>query len=205
MSSSRILCGLGLAILLTGCLGSAPMPGSPMPGPDGGVSGPDGGGRPAQGDMGGTNDDGSAPPPADGGAVGTLLCEATLSLSGTYTQGKAPPADHEEGSCWPDGAWTFTATVVDNNCQSAPKLESQFRFQVVEDDDFNDTITYLNDPGNLYVTTKISGGDGAICIGAFLIFSADGKTVINLRPALQADNSLNGQGDYRVYDADQRD
>jgi len=58
-------------------------------------------------------------------------------------------------------------------------------FKVVEDTDYNDTITYQNDPTNTSLTLKISGGEGAICTGAFLLFSSDGKTMINLRPALQ--------------------
>ena len=70
--------------------------------------------------------------------------------------------------------------------------------------DFNETITYTTDPNNMFVTTKISGGDGAVCVGDFMIYSADGKSTIELRPALQLDNTLNGVGDYRLWDADQR-
>jgi hypothetical protein len=139
-------------------------------------------------------------PPAP---LGMELCEATLALTGTYVQGNAPPTGFP-GGCWPDGTWTFTATMTNNTCTSAPTLEAQYQFKVVEDMDFNDTITYVNDPTNMYVATKISGGEGGVCVGAFMIFSADGKTVWNLRPAMQADNSINGQGDVRVYDADQR-
>jgi len=43
-----------------------------------------------------------------------------------------------------------------------------------------------------------------VCVGAFLVFSADGKTIWNLRPAMQADNTINGHGDIKVYDADER-
>ncbi len=139
-------------------------------------------------------------PPAP---LGMQLCEATLSLSGSYVQGSAPPTAFP-GGCWPDGMWTFTATITNNSCTSAPPLETQYQFKIVEDLDYNDTITYVNDPTNMYVATKISGGEGGVCVGAFTIYSADGKTVYNLRPAMQADNSINGAGDIRLYDADQR-
>jgi hypothetical protein len=135
--------------------------------------------------------------------LGVELCEASLSLAGTFTQSAAPPTGFP-GGCWPTGSWTFTATVTMNGCNNAPSLPSQFQFTVVEDTDYNDTITYNTDPNNMYVATKISGGEGGVCVGAFQIYSADGKTITNLRPAMQADNSINGAGDYRVYDADQR-
>lgn len=196
MNTARTLLSLGLMTLLTGCLGSAPKSDSGPGNMTGNMTG-NGNMSGGNGNMGGSN--GGTPAP-----VGNLICQATLSISGTYTQGNAPPADYEPGTCWPDGMWTFTATVTDSDCQNTPSLEPQYQFQVVEDADFNDTITYVTDPNNMNITTKISGGDGAICVGAFLIFSADGKTIYNLRPALQADNSLNGQGDIQVYDADQR-
>ena len=131
------------------------------------------------------------------------MCTATISLAGTYTLGNAAPTDFP-GGCWPDGAWSFTATVTANDCATAPALEAPYNFKVVEDLDYNDTITYMNDPTNIYVSTKISGGEGGVCVGIFLIYSADGKTVWNLHPAVQADNTINGQGDVRIYDADQR-
>jgi hypothetical protein len=191
---SRWSLALGLAAL-TGCLGSLSEPGG---GSGGGGAGSDLGRAPDGGSGGGGGDGGAAAP-----AVGNLLCEATLSLSGTFQPGAAPPVDFA-GGCWPDGQWTFHATVTANPCPSAPVLPTQFVFSVQEDTDYNDTITYVTDPSNPDVSTKISGGEGAICTGAFLIFTAGGKTVINLRPALQAGNVIDGQGDYRLYDADQR-
>jgi hypothetical protein len=142
----------------------------------------------------------AGPPPP----LGNEVCNVELSLAGTYTQGSAPPLDFP-GGCWPDGQWLFTATVTANNgCSPQPPIEAQYSFTVVEDMDYNDTITYNNDPTNMYVATKISGGEGGICTGAFKVYSSDGKTVYNLRPALQVGNILNGSGEIRVYDADQR-
>jgi hypothetical protein len=189
------LVALGVTFMVSGCLGSYPN----MSSADGGASAKDGGG--GGGGGGGGKDGGGS-----GDGVPTTakeLCSADFNITGTWVQGSAPPADFP-GGCWPDGTWTFTTAVTNNTCPTAPKLEAEYVFKVVEDLDYNDTITYVTDPNNMYVTTKISGGEGAICTGAFLIFSADGKTVVNLRPALQTGNILNGVGDYRVWDQDQR-
>jgi hypothetical protein len=188
---SRILFAISLSLSVGGCLGSVGTPGM------GGGSGGGGNGGSSNAD-GGSMSGGNA-----GNAPGKLLCSATLSLSGNFQQGAAPPTDFA-GGCWPSGTWTFSAQVGTNDCPNGPSLPSQFVFQVQEDADFNDTITYTTDPTNTNLSLKISGGDGGVCIGAFLIFSTDGKTVLNLRPAMQSDNSLNGQGDYSVYDTDQR-
>jgi hypothetical protein len=172
--------------ILAGCLGSVSTPQSPTGGTAVGTDGGslDGGG-------GGTT------------SVGTMLCSATLSLVGQWQQGAAPWSGFP-GGCWPDGTWTFTASVTQNGCASSPSLEAQYRFQVMEDTNYNNTITYLNDPADTSLSLQISGGEGGSCVGEFLLFSSDGKTVINLRPALQADNSLNGHGDYQMWTADQR-
>jgi hypothetical protein len=204
---ARSLLSIGLAAALTGCLGSAPAGGGGgsgggggggSAGTGGGAGGGGGGGGGSAGSGGGGGGGGGAVP-----VVGNLLCTATLSISGSYTRAAAPPTDFP-GGCWPDGDWTFTATITANECATAPKLESPYKFHVVEDLDYNDTITYTNDPANMYVTAKVAGGEGGVCTGAFLIFSADGKTLWNLRPAVQADNSINGQGDIKIYDVDQR-
>jgi len=199
---------LGLSIAVAGCLGSAPTGGNGGSGGggggqagSGGGGGGGGGGSGGGGGTGGSGGGGGGPVPV----VGNLLCTTNLSISGSYTQANPPPTDFE-GGCWPDGSWVFTATITDSDCASGmtPTVENQYQFTVTEDMDYNDTIVYNNDPTNMYVTTKISGGDGGVCVGAFLIFSADGKTIWNLRPAMQADNSINGQGDIKVYDADER-
>jgi len=184
---------LGVTFLVSGCLGSVPdMPSTA----DGGTTHKDGGSS-----SGGGNGDMSSQSGIPSTAM--QLCEADFTISGTWVQGSAPPSDFA-GGCWPDGTWTFTTTVTSNTCPTAPVLEKQYVFKVVEDTDYNDTITYENDPTSTNLTTKISGGEGAICTGAFLLFSSDGKTMINLRPALQTGNILNGVGDYRVWDQDQR-
>jgi hypothetical protein len=206
-SIGRSLFVIGLAVAVTGCLGSAPTGGNG--GSGGGGGGGAGGAGGGTGGAGGGGSGGTGGSGGGGGTVapplGNLLCTSVLSFSGSFTQGNAPPTDFP-GGCWPDGSWTFTANIDSTDCAAgmAPTVESQYVFNVTEDADFNDTISYQNDPTNMYVSTKISGGDGGVCVGAFLVFSADGKTVWNLRPAMQSDSSINGHGDIQVYDADQR-
>src|SRR5690349_693471 len=105
----RLVC-LGLTAVLGGCLNSTP--------------GSGGGGDNSTG--GGTT-----------GGVGMMLCEAELAVTGSFAVGNARPADLE-GPCWPDGVWTFTASVTSNNCMHMPDLLPEYKFQVVEDADYND-------------------------------------------------------------------
>jgi hypothetical protein len=202
-SIARSFCILALSAAVTGCLGSAPAGGGGSGGGGGGGHGGSGGGG-GGGGSGGTGGSGGG----GGGSVpvaGNLLCTSVLSIAGAYTQGNPPPTGFE-GGCWPDGTWNFTATIASSDCPAsmAPTVLPSYTFTVTEDLDYNDTVVFTNDPTNMYVSLKISGGDGGVCVGAFLIFSPDGKTVWNLRPAMQADNSINGQGDIKVWDADQR-
>jgi hypothetical protein len=199
---SPLVLVLGLTVASAGCLGSVKSDGGAGGGGGGSAGGgtaSGGGGGTASGGGGGTASGG------DGGiTLGNLLCESTLAITGTYVQGNPPPADLG-GGCWPDGTWTFTATVANNGaCPTQPPIPPQFQYKVVQDDDFNDTITYLTDPNNIYTPSSISGGDGGLCVGEFIIYSSDGKSIFNLRPALQTGNILNGQGDWRLYDTDQR-
>ena len=198
---------LALSAAVTGCLGSAPSGGSGGTGGGGGGghAGSGGGGGGGGGGSGGGGGTGGAGGGGGGAVAGNLLCTSVLSFTGTFTQNNPPPTGFE-GGCWPDGNWTFTANIDSTDCAAgmAPTVLPSYTFTVTEDMDYNDTIVYTNDPTNMYVTTKISGGEGAVCTGKFLIFSADGKTIWNLQPAMQADNSINGQGDIKVYDADER-
>jgi hypothetical protein len=91
----------------------------------------------------------------------------------------------------------------DNNCASTPTLETQYAFKLERDAENNDTYTYLNQPGNDHVRMKVNAGDGGICEGIVDVFTPDGMGVFSFRPALQADNSLNGFGEYDLYDTEQ--
>jgi hypothetical protein len=132
-----------------------------------------------------------------------VLCTTQLTMAGTWTIGNPVPTGYP-GGCWPDGDWKFTVTLGTSDCATAPAIEQSYDFKVTEDMDYNDTVTYTNDPNNMYVTAHISTDGGGVCGGQFLIYSADGKTVYNLHPVTHADNTIDGMGDIKVYDTDQR-
>jgi hypothetical protein len=193
-SWARSFLAVSVAAVLAGCLGSAPQ------GTGGGGAGGKGGGGAGGSGGGGAGGGGGT----TGAPIGNELCRATLSITGTYVQGNAPPADLG-GGCWPDGMWTFSATVTDSgNCANPPTLAAQYQVQVVQDDNFDDTITFVSDPTNMFTHMQINAAGGGICTGIFQWVSDDGFTVYEMHPSLQADNSLVGNGQYSMYDADQR-
>ncbi|HWE26683.1 MAG TPA: hypothetical protein VHB97_01720 [Polyangia bacterium] len=199
---------VGLAVAVAGCLGSAPTGGNGGSGGGGGggTGGHGGGGGGGAGGGGGTGGGGGGGGGGGsaGAPLGNELCRATLTVSGQYVQGNPPPADLG-GGCWPDGMWTFSATITDGGgCTNAPTLPSQYQVQVTQDDDFNDTITFVTDPNNMFTHMHMNAGDGGICTGIFQWVSDDGFTIFEMHPSMQADNSLIGGGQYSMYDADQR-
>ena len=50
---------------------------------------------------------------------------------------------------------------------------------------------------------KVSEGGSGLCEGELSIYSADGKTVWLLKPELNADNTITGDGEYGQYSTDQ--
>ena len=153
----------------------------------------------------GSVDDGGG---GNGGGVGTddrITCMAALNIAGTFTA-STPKPDTISG-CWPIGTWTFRVTVADHDCPSAPEPLAEYVMRVdrntaSEDPDFSWLYSFVTDPA---ATTrmKVSSGGGGLCEGGLVIYSADGKTIWNLHPALQADGSLNGVGDYEVHTTNQ--
>ncbi len=130
-----------------------------------------------------------------------IQCEAGLKLDGTFTASVAQPID--VFGCWPVGTWRFTATVTSSDCSAAPALEQEYIFEVTRDVEEAYRISYLNNPTSPNLKMKVSGDGGGICSGGFEVFSADGKTVTNLKPVLQASGVLAGHGEYIVYDRPQ--
>jgi hypothetical protein len=194
---ARILFLLTVAAGLAGCLASGPDP-APAPGSPTSAAAPSAAAAPGQ-----TASSADGTPSATPAAAGNLLCVTSLALSGSYQMGNTPPADYP-GGCWPDGTWTFVASVTGTGCTATPELAAQYSFRVSEDTDYNDTVTDLAIPTNAGEVLQISAGDTGVCSGVFKLFSSDGKTIINLRPALETGGALDGKGDYRVFDADQR-
>lgn len=130
-----------------------------------------------------------------------IQCEAQLTISGTFTPGMAQPVD--VFGCWPVGTWTFTATVGSSDCSSTPQLEPQYSVVVTHDAVTElQSYAYATDPANQRVLLGVSSGGAGLCEGGFSIFSADGKSVVTLKPTLHADGTITGTGEYELYDHD---
>lgn len=73
-----------------------------------------------------------------------------------------------------------------------------------EDGDYGDPErTYLTDP-NVEHGVKVSQGGSGLCAGELELFSPDGKAVYLLRPALNGDDTITGDGEYATFATDQR-
>jgi hypothetical protein len=124
-------------------------------------------------------------------------CEASLSITGSFTPGAAQPSD--VFGCWPDGVWTFHAQSIETDCPAPPTLLPEYSFRVDVDPEGNSTYTYLVDPNYERVQIRVSSGGSGTCEGGVVLYSPDGKIVTTLSPALQADNTIEGNGEYEVY------
>jgi hypothetical protein len=135
-----------------------------------------------------------------------LLCSAALTITGTFTIGTPKPV--EINGCWPIGAWTFTAAVGEHDCAAAPTPLPSYQIRVdrdttSEDPDYSWLYTYVTDPADATADVSVTSGGGGLCEGIVVVYSADGKTVWNMHPGLQADNTLLGTGDYEIHTANQ--
>ena len=52
-------------------------------------------------------------------------------------------------------------------------------------------------------TVSVSSSAGGVCEGILLIYSADGKQVWNLHPALHPDSTIDGLGDFETHSTNQ--
>jgi hypothetical protein len=134
-----------------------------------------------------------------------ITCEAAVTLSGTMVAETQPA---EVIGCWPVGTWTFSPTLGTNTCPTPPPLLGTYAFTGERDltsaePDFTwiFTVTAPNDPT---AHVGVSSGGGGLCSAAMMVYSADGKTVTNLHPALGEGGVLTGNGTYEVHTTDQR-
>lgn len=144
-------------------------------------------------------------PPGDDDGSDRITCEAAMTLSGTMVAETQPA---EIIGCWPVGTWTFSPTLGTNGCPTTPPLLSSYSFTGVRDlasaePDYTwiFTVTAPDDPT---AHVSVTSGGGGVCSAAFMAYSADGKTVTNLHPALDEAGVLTGQGTYEVHTKDQR-
>ena len=136
-----------------------------------------------------------------------LLCAAPVTITGTFSQEAEQPA--EIAGCWPIGTWSFTVAVGEGDCGQvpAPLTNYAIRFERDTSADQPDYVwisSYLTDPNDAWVEVSVTSGGGGLCEADVQIYSADGTALWNLHPALQADDTLNGQGEYMLYSGDQR-
>jgi hypothetical protein len=136
------------------------------------------------------------------------LCGTTMTSSGSFTPDPTAMPNPNGTGCWPYGTWTFTMTVDMNDCASPPQLAPQYQMKATQminnDGDIVPIYSYLTDPANPMVIVKVSeGGVAGGCEGELDIYSNAGKDVFVLKPQLNADNSITGDGEYTEYGTNQ--
>ena len=125
-----------------------------------------------------------------------IQCESTLIVTGTWEATTPQPADRP--GCWPVGVWTVNATIDRQGCDPQAPVSGDYVYEVTNDDDDNNVITWLNDPEFERVNLKITTAGDSLCHGGFEHYFEDGTAIV-LRPNLQLDGSLMGGGEYSVY------
>ena len=138
----------------------------------------------------------------DGQVTDELVCSAGLTMAGTFVVGTPKPI--EINGCWPIGTWTFTATVGEHDCTAAPTPLAEYQIRVDrdltnEDPDYSWLYTYVTDPNDTTAHIGVTSGGGGLCEAELMLYADEGKTVWNLHPALQADSTLTGLGDYEEH------
>jgi hypothetical protein len=151
-----------------------------------------------------------------------ITCSASFKVNGTFTPGlparpnqpDVTPATPITG-CWPVGTWTFTATVADNACPTAPMVLPSYSFKVDRADNttdgqgLSDTYTNMTSIGSMQWHLAVSA-NGQGCEGNFELGTPDGTQYWNMQPVLldppndtdPPTTTITGQGDYDQYNVD---
>jgi hypothetical protein len=130
-----------------------------------------------------------------------IVCEAQVRIAGQFQASAARPSD--VFGCWPVGTWTFSATVESTDCLRPPALEPQYAFSVTRDANELETYRFLNEPAREGVKLKVSSGGSGLCEGGLMIYSPDRKTLVNLKPTLNEDGTVTGNGEVELYSTPQ--
>ena len=146
-----------------------------------------------------------------------VVCESTLTVTGTFTLGTARPlGEGGISGCWGDGTWSVTPTLQRIGCSpQAQPPQFEYLAEYIEYDEANgieDTtiVKFPAEPNNPRVNLGINA-DGDGCIGIFDHFGRDNSVWsfhVNLGEtpddmAVGATMSLTGDGTYTVYEYDQ--
>lgn len=138
------------------------------------------------------------------------ICTADLTITGTFAPGQAAPTNPDGSTyvgCWPIGKWTFSVTVANNNCGTAPTPLPSYSFQgtVTTDPQTGDPLQnfmYLTDP-SAHTIVHVSEASNSQCEGEVDVYSADGTQVWNMKPWLDTTHAITGQGEFAMYGSDQ--
>jgi len=134
------------------------------------------------------------------------LCGTTFSTNGTFTPDPSAAPNPDGTGCWPYGTWTYQMAVVENDCSPAPTPLAMYQIKVTQminmDMDIVPVYSYLTDPAARSIV-KVSEGGSGLCEGEVDIYSADGKTVYTMKPELNGDNTITGDGEYAMYGTNQ--
>lgn len=135
----------------------------------------------------------------DGDVVETLLCQAVLSVTGSLTpSGIAPGPDDP---CIPFGTWTVDVVLADQADCPDVEFDAQYVYEVIEDPDNGYLYNYPADPANPNIRLKVTA-EGGSCAANFEHWSADGKTLLLLKP-FEDDLVFTGSGYYETYSVSQ--
>jgi hypothetical protein len=148
---------------------------------------------PGDGDGDGDGDGGTGP--AD-----PLLCQATLSVTGTLAPSGITPVDGDP--CIPFGTWTVDVTLADQADCASVEFDAQYVYVVSQDPDSGSyAYSYPADPNNPNIHLRVSA-EGSACEGTFEHWSDDGKTLVLLKP-FEDGLQLTGSGTFETYNVSQ--
>lgn len=128
-----------------------------------------------------------------------IICESTLTVTGTYTPTTAQPPDHL--GCWEVGIWTVKTAINFLGCDPQEELATEYVYEITRDDEDVTNVAYQGDFDPERMNLKITTQGDSLCHGSFEHFREDG-VVFTFQPVLQLDGTLLGQGAYSVWAED---
>lgn len=158
----------------------------------------------------------------EGSTPDERLCQADLSIAGTFTMSQPapdevnndtnmPPGDGQPDitGCWPTGTWAFTAAIESSTCATPPvQPATEYRFTTTyaqgadgQGGQFDHSLVSPALEMGTY-RLKVSSGGGGECEGVMELYLDGAKKAWILHPALGVFNSsgpLTGVGEYGEF------